>query len=272
MVPLRVSGKSFDRRYRQRTRALQELARDLHDRPPADEVHDLRVTARRIQVMRRLLPRKVRQSGSGEFDLALKSALKATSQLRDLDTLIETLEPYEASLPSELMVTLVNQRSDAAAQSMAATDELAVVPPPELDQSEVRGKKLTRRLKKRVRKHDRIVADLLSKVLEDESKVAELHALRKEVKKLRYLLELADEIPLEVPTLTSSQESLGAIHDLDVAMSYIQGSHIDFKGRAVGELRRSRHSKYLKFVGSLRDSAAGETHGPASTSATFPEL
>jgi CHAD domain-containing protein len=250
MSRLRVNSSSFEERYGEKSKALLELARTLPERPSPTAIHDLRVTARRIQVMFRLLPKRASFSESSMmFALVLKSILKATSQLRDLDTLMETLEPYRAELPAEVFLSLENERSDSAARAKAAMEVLAEAPSSDLDTSEIRGKRLSRRLRKRVRKHGRRAAELLGEVLEDESKVKDLHALRIEVKKLRYLLELGSKIPPELPVMTKWQDSLGAVHDLDVAMDYIQRNRLDFtKDRVIHGLRGRRHSSYVKFL------------------------
>jgi CHAD domain-containing protein len=250
MSRLRVNSSSFEERYGEKSKALLEFAQTLPERPSPTAIHDLRVTARRIQVMFRLLPKQALSSESSMmFALVLKSILKATSQLRDLDTLMETLEPYRAGLPPEVFLSLENERSDSAARAKAAMEVLAEAPSSDLDTSEIRGKRLSRRLRKRVRKHGRRAAELLRNVLEDETKVKDLHALRIEVKKLRYLLELGSKIPPELPVMTKWQDSLGAIHDLDVAMDYIQRNSMDFtKDRVIHELRGRRHSSYVKFV------------------------
>lgn len=263
MAALKTGFTEFERKYREKGKDLLDLAGRLSDRPTPEEVHDLRVTARRIQVMKRLLPKGVRDSqASKRFDLLLKSMLKRTSQLRDLDTLISTLEAHRSSLPGELLIELENQRSDTAARAKTVCEVLADSPPPALDPAEVKGKKLSRRLRKRARKRGRASAELLSEVLQDESKVEELHSLRIEVKKLRYLLELSEKSPRELPTVTRWQESLGTIHDLDVALRFLEESDLELKGWALDDLRRSRHRAYLKFIGeSKADSieALGET-------------
>jgi CHAD domain-containing protein len=250
MSRLRVNSSSFEERYGEKSKALLELARTLPERPSPSAIHDLRVTARRIQVMFRLLPKQARSSESSMmFALVLKSILKTTSQLRDLDTLMETLEPYRAGLPPEVFLSLENERSDSAARAKAAMEVLAEVPSSDLDTSEIRGKRLSRRLRKRVRRHGRSAAELLRNVLDDETKVKDLHALRIEVKKLRYLLELGSKIPPELPVMTKWQDSLGAVHDLDVAMDYIQRNRLGFtKDRVIHELRSRRHSSYVKFI------------------------
>jgi CHAD domain-containing protein len=249
MARLTVGRKSFERSYRARVRALLELGNGLPDRPSASDIHDLRVIARRVQVMRRLLPRSGRSSqASRHFDLSIRSVLKATSQLRDLDTLLETLEPYRESLPAEVFGRLGNQRSDGAARAKVATSVLVEVPPPDLEAYWTRGKRLSRRLRKSVRKRSREAADLVSKVVLDESNVTELHSLRKVVKKMRYLLELANGSPPELELLTKWQESLGRVHDIDVALDFVRGSQVEFKGRLVRQLERIRHQSYAKFI------------------------
>ena len=94
----------------------------------------------------------------------------------------------------------------------------------------------------------------------DESKVAELHALRKEVKKLRYLCELADGPPRELAVLTKWQGYLGSVHDIDVALEHVRGNAIGFQGRAISQLERSRHLGYTKFIGEYRIDVIG-LHG-----------
>jgi CHAD domain-containing protein len=256
MTVPRVRRNSFARRYGERTGLLLTLARELPGRPTADQIHDLRVTARRIQVMRRLLPRELRiNQESKQFSAALKSVLRGTSQLRDLDTLTLTLNAHDGDLPPDVLVNLGNQRSDAAARSKVASKVLAEAPPPKLDPSSVRGKKLSRKLGRRLSRQSVSVATILPKVIIDETNVNELHTLRKEVKKLRYLLELDEESPQELLTLTKWQDSLGAIHDLDVAMAYLEDRGIGPGSTVVHEIKRERHLAYMKFVKDYRNSS-----------------
>jgi CHAD domain-containing protein len=250
---LRVSKKAFQRAYSEKIRALTEIAGSLPDRPNPEQVHDLRVIIRRLQVMRRLMPGKIRDSiSSRKFGLILRSILKATSNLRDIDTQMVTLEPYREVLVDAVLVNLSNQRSDAAARANAAADLLAESPPPDLDQSATRSKGLSRSLRRRTKKCGLLVSSLLDQVLKDETKVVELHGLRKEVKKLRYYLELAERTPAELPVLTRWQESLGSIRDLDITIEYLRSSTLNFKERIVRELGQKRHAKYVSFIRECR--------------------
>jgi CHAD domain-containing protein len=246
MGSLRVGRRSYERRHRNSVREVLKLIKALPDRPSPDQIHDLRVAVRRIQVTRRLLPKDLREyPDSKRFDLALKSTMRATSQLRDLDTLMETLGTQ--TLPAETTISLQNQRSDLAATVRGATVSLTQSPAPRLHSSQIRGRRISKRLRTRVRRQGRIAAALVQEVVSDESKVAELHSLRKEVKKLRYLLELADKRSPEATVLTEWQESLGAIHDLDVAIVYLQAKGPEYT-KTIRNIQRIRHTRYLGFV------------------------
>ena len=196
-----------------------------------------------------MLPKGVRRSRKyRRFGAALKSIMGATSELRDLDTLIETLELHRTNLPEEFIAGLQSLRAVAAGRAKVAKKLLAARSPPKLRKTDVGKRKLPRRLTGRAQKGSRLVAGLLEKVKEDESKAKELHALRKEVKKLRYLLELADVAPPELSVLLRWQESLGAIHDLDVAVAFLQNSDIESRERAIEELQGVRHQNYVSFT------------------------
>jgi CHAD domain-containing protein len=243
-----ISPKRFAKRYRIGVKELSDLARSLPDRPSPDEVHRIRVAARRVQAMKGLLPKKSRRSKPGRsFGIALASFLKSTSQVRDLDTLMMTLETEKASLPSELMRSLENERSDFAATTRPASQAFSRVEAPSIDPSQVDSRRLARRLGKRIRERAHRVAVLLSIVTSDESKVDELHSLRKEVKKLRYVMELGDVASSELNVLAQWQEALGAIHDLDVAIDYLRRGRWKLEP-AIEVFRRRRHLIYRRFV------------------------
>jgi CHAD domain-containing protein len=208
----------------------------------------LRVAARRVQAMKGLLPKSSRRSKRGRrFGIALTSLLKSTSQVRDLDTLMMTLETQKASLPSELMRSLENERSDFAATTRPAGQAFSGVKAPSIDPSEVAPGRLTRRLRKLIRERAHRVGVLLSIVTSAESKVDELHSLRKEVKKLRYVMELGDGVSSELKVLAQWQEALGAIHDLDVAIDYLRRGRWNLEP-AIEVFREKRHSIYRRFV------------------------
>jgi len=88
-------------------------------------------------------------------------------------------------------------------------------------------------------------------VVSNESKVKELHLLRLEVKKLRYLLELTDGKPKELAVLPKWQDNLGMIHDIDVAIAFVEDHSRAPSAQVMNELRRARHMEYGRFLSQL---------------------
>jgi CHAD domain-containing protein len=249
MDGVRVGPKEFLKRYGQRTEGLLKLARKHPEQLSADEVHDLRVATRRVQVLCRLLPKEVRKtSGYDRFVAALRQVLKATSRVRDLDTLALTLKGARVVLPPEKAQALTRERAERLRRASPAIDGILGVSPPVVAKSKLDGKKISKRHGKRARRHAAALHGLLAEVLADESRADELHALRKEAKKLRYLLELSDGHSPDLELLVKWQEALGEIHDLDVAIDYLRRIRPGPPADTIARLKKGRSSKYEEFV------------------------
>lgn len=188
------------------------------------------------------------------MDEALRATLKETSRLRDIDSLLHVLRPYTDSLPPGLLGSLANERSDASALARAAVGRTMGIETSDLRSADLSRKGLTRRLRKWSKRRGRDVSKLLGEVLGDESKVVELHALRKEVKKLKYLLELAEEEPPGLSVLIEWQERLGQIHDLDIAIAYLESVWTHVKSEKVLlQLLKVRRLAYAQFSRECRN-------------------
>ncbi len=258
MAAPRVTSSSFVKAYKERSRSLVKLAKGASLELAPEAVHDLRVTSRRLQIMTKLLPRRERSSDQVKaFDSALKTLLKDTSAVRDADTLAQTLKPYGSMLSPDFTRSLQLEREREAERAQAQIRSLTLVLESwgRLPRAETRG--LTRRFRQRVKKCGRSLDDVLRMVTEDESKVAELHSLRKQVKKLRYLLELTPGRSGALAALERWQEELGLVHDLDVAIQFAADNLTPFRfAKALEALKRRRHLAYLRFCRESRKDAA----------------
>ncbi len=247
---LKTSRKAVSKRYSQ---AASKLRSEMGSQNgfSSEAVHDLRVATRRMQAIYKILPKEIRElESTTRSEATLGKILKATSKLRDRDTLRSTLGPHAPSLPQGLLDSLETQRGKDVAESMKALGRLQSVYPATLHLQKTTNKALSRILNIRAKKRETIVRTLLVKVTADESKVKVLHELRKQVKKLRYSLELSDKEVPNIPVLTKWQEELGKIHDLDVAIDYLHGSA---DGILLGRIRDDRHKSYLRFVRTAPD-------------------
>ncbi len=249
VVTLEASPGQFSRQFERDLRQLKDVAGRLADAPDGEAVHDLRVAARRAQAMCTLLPKRARSGKLCEFESSLKAALKGTSRARDLDILAATLNDHLRGLPPGMSSLLAEGRRSAIEAARATGAALSAATLPETGEIKV-GRGLTKRLRKRAERRRQRVERLLGEVVADETEVEALHSLRKETKKLRYLLEVADEPPVGVGELEAWQRDLGAIHDLDVAIDYVRDSRLRFDKRdllaGLGEARRSAYARFMK--------------------------
>ena len=103
-------------------------------------------------------------------------------------------------------------------------------------------------------------------VVSDNKKTTELHELRKDCKKLRYLLELLPDNNDKNPTnekdgyvsklmekLENVQDILGIIHDYDTMIAYLTrrkgtGTRLTLIHSILSNLNRERQNKYEEFV------------------------
>lgn len=196
--------------------------------PKAKNIHDLRTSIRRLDAAYSTLPKKYRTgSSTSTYILSCKELFRINSEIRDLDIIYEKLQKYPPNdsrnkIIDSLKETRVTKLEYAKNISLALnnTDASKL-----LDEIKVTQKELEKR-------YNKIVANLISKietnfpiVITDSTKIEELHNLRKDCKKLRYMLEL---LPIENKkasemrkTLQKIQDSLGMIHDYDFTINHL---------------------------------------------------
>ena len=106
---------------------------------------------------------------------------------------------------------------------------LRKLPVPNVDKSNITAGKLTKRYNKLISNFGSRIQLTLPLVMTDADKVNELHEMRKDCKKLRYLLELVPygkssdkNVSKLEEELQNMQDLLGAIHDCDAAVAYLK--------------------------------------------------
>ena len=228
-------------RYQELTKDLALSFDSLLANPTPEAVHRFRVGVRRTQAILSIFPKEL---GSG-FSDSLKSTLKATSPLRDLDTMALTLQPFSSSHAPQVS-KLTGRRASVVTKMSTELETIRPLKAPKLPLGFADSKKLTKKLRARIHERAETSWELLGEVSQSEGKVDKLHRLRLEVKKLRYLLELTDGTEQERETLSGWQDLLGMAHDYDNAMAHLGRGKASKK--AVDELSKSRHATYRRFV------------------------
>jgi CHAD domain-containing protein len=157
---------------------------------------------------------------------------------------------------SKISKRLKTQRKKHVEHSMSAAWKLFEMRSPELDAKTIRGSQS--RARREIKSLDVKVSDELRQVLGSESRVEELHSLRKRCKRLRYTVELLPPSPTNLArarVLRSWQDALGLIRDSDVLIDRLGRKDAAPGVKEVLRAERlSRHSRYLRFVKTNRAS------------------
>jgi CHAD domain-containing protein len=194
-------------------------------------VHEMRVASRRLRAAldasRDVFPRK----WFAPVRATVKTMTRALGDVRDADVLLAELEARQASANAQdqaglpcLIVRVTRERDDARTRLFVVLDDL--------DRQRVReltARRFTRSGKGRLRRRDarrmvqpRVEAFLpLTRALPGEQDADGLHRLRIVAKRLRYTLQLDDDVfgvagDAAIGDLTQLQDRLGEIHNLDV--------------------------------------------------------
>lgn len=212
----------------------RRLEKYVEDPESEKNVHDVRTSLRRLQASFSLMPKSVRKKNARQIR-ACKDFFSANSRVRDCDIIRGRLAAdgnFAALAPS-----LDRRRKGGLARALSLAEAIEKTPP-------VAGKADNKKLEARI---DRVAGRLVGRIEErlpaaaaDMAKKEELHELRKDLKKLRYVLEIvppgykrAHEKRLSaaigakrgvMPKLRELQDVLGAVHDADITIDYLERS------------------------------------------------
>lgn len=261
-------------------RRLQEYL----DNQGEEQIHNLRTSVRRLESTHGALPKSARTARSKKYVMRAKSLFRRNGRLRDSDVIRSTLVRLGVPSDSEPVADLSQGRGPALldllgdARKLAAA-RLPAMPPVDPHAVAARRKRRIWLLFDAVRCKSQIMAS-------DESKIRELHEMRKTVKNLRYLLE--DEVMCAgrsgdgnvdgdtgagnartnakdsrnadseasmsrvFESVKKVQEAAGAIHDCDITIRYVSDNYSRFENpsETFDKIQKRRHSLYLALVGS----------------------
>jgi CHAD domain-containing protein len=217
------------------------LARAIAD-TDTEFLHDVRVAVRRTRAIlsraKRVLPEDARQ----HFQLAFADFGRQTGAVRDLDVYllgwdqdVASLLPATRSELEPIRALLVQRRrhaqkeleqvlrSTATRELLTSWSEYLAEPGP----AEAAGHPLGAFVADQITKVERrLVTD--GRAITDESPAAELHQLRKDAKRLRYVVECFGGLPGDVPRkafvgqLKALQNNLGVHQDAEVQAAWLR--------------------------------------------------
>jgi CHAD domain-containing protein len=225
--------------------------------PNAKQIHDVRISIRRLDATYLILPKKNRTGSSlSDYVMKCKEFFKVNNEIRDLDIIYEKLQKYPSNaqrngvieaLKASRVATL--ERAKTIARSLRSTDTTRII-----DKIGVTEKELQKRYNKMLSRLISRIESTFPVVITNQAKLEELHDLRISCKKLRYLLELLPEEKDNVlktrKTLQKLQDILGAIHDCDFTIEYL--SSLGHSSNEIQEIiaieKEERNAKYHEFL------------------------
>lgn len=187
-----------------------------------EEVHDARTATRRAEACLTLLPKELRgERGCKKLKRAYRKVMEETARVRDIDILRVKLA--ETAAGKELAKMAAKARGKAVVAARRAIVSAKEVRGPEVRPTDIRRGSLQRRFGKATRGLASDVTKRVSRVVDDPSNVRDLHRLRVDLKRLRYMIEAVTAgSSARLADLEAAQDALGSIHDWDVSVEYVQ--------------------------------------------------
>jgi len=230
--------------------------------PDEKNIHDIRKSIRRAESAYLTLPEEYRKKKKfKEFIDQSKTFFKINSQIRDYDIYLQKIESFKKTdngnnkskinensyfhnnkyniKNNDIVSEIQKLRKSKLLNATMVAEQLKNIEYPQIKKNNKKlYTKLDNRFKKVATKFTRKIQKNLPIVINDDSKVEELHTLRKDCKKFRYLLELKekstdkmqdqdndnedDDLAKSIIKLEEIQDSLGKIHDCDALLSFFE--------------------------------------------------
>jgi CHAD domain-containing protein len=255
----KLNKKIFRKKF---TKILDDFNEELYEyitTPNDGNIHDIRVSIRRLESAYRILPKDVREKQKiKDYVKKTKTLFKMNAIIRDYDIICNIIESKYADSALELIPYLKDARTQQLKSANEHALEISDLCTPKISKSSLKKAKLEKRY---LRVLDEIILDIQKNIiisLEDEKKIDELHALRKNFKKLRYSLEIATnkEVTTNIlSNLKSIQDILGEIHDKDIIIDYLQNKIQDSRYSDIVKIESvERNKKYHAFVAVMKKS------------------
>ena len=230
---------------------MKRLKAYLKDSNP-ENVRSLRIAMRRMSLCMELLPKKTRKAKATRTLLTfLNEASEANAKVRDLDIVLSKLSTYKPDRSMEERISGIKETRESQLQAaLRQTIALQNERVPRLREKDLSVPKLQKRLNKTTNQLIAAINGRLLIVLKDPNNVRDLHLLRINCRRLRYLAELfrSKKTARSLSRLRSWQSQLGFIHDSDLTIDYLRnlGDAPEMQS-ILNDLVTKRRQSYEKF-------------------------
>ncbi|SHO48018.1 conserved hypothetical protein [Nitrosotalea sinensis] len=250
---LKLNKKIFLKKFEKISNNFQQELNKYIENPSDENIHDIRVSIRRLESAYRILSKNTRKQKKNKHYLKqIRTLFKSNASIRDYDIICARMEAKYHTETTELVSSLRNLRGRQLKDAIQLALEISNSRIPKTSSFFLKKSELKKKYQKIL---DEMILNIQKNiiiVLGDEKKINELHMLRKDFKKLRYSLELAPKRKIIVDilkNLKNIQEVLGDIHDSDIIIDYLKNIKQDSRYSSIIDsevLERSK--KYSMFV------------------------
>jgi len=242
--------------YKNYEKVLAKLDKYLEN-PNEDNIHHMRTSLRRLEAAYQSSPKQIRNKKKiKKFASSAKKLFRINSKIRDVDIILKMLA-NEGKMPQDKLEEFKNhneydKQKYLKQARIIALDLRRQIIPNFYDRKKINRSftsKSRKRLLKMVIKLKTKIERKIPIVINNEDRILVLHELRKDTKKLRYLIELVTKRDYErvsegytgdkdsdeqlgenhhriLRELEKIQGMLGEIHDYDVTIDYLNQQHL----------------------------------------------
>lgn len=252
------------------------------ENPNEDNTHHMRTSLRRLEAAYQSSPKQIRNKKKiKKFASSAKKLFRINSKIRDIDIILKMLA-NEGKMPQDKLEEFKNhneydKQKYLKQARIIALDLRRQIIPNFYDRKKINRNftsKSRKRLLKMVRKLKSKIERKLPIVINNEDRILVLHELRKDTKKLRYLIELVTKRDYEragerstgdegsdeqlgenhnriLRQLEKIQGMLGEIHDYDVTIDYLNQQHLSNNSLIsdiIENIMKVRKKRFNEFV------------------------
>jgi CHAD domain-containing protein len=223
---LELDKKTFIKKLKKTQKRFYEKLQDYIKSPNDENIHDIRVTIRRLEAAHKILPKNIRKKEKNtDYINQAKTLFKLNAKIRDFDIIRAKMESKYLDKTNDLILILKNSRIEKLSNANEIALKILRLPIPKVSANILKKSKLNKRYSKILNKIELDIQKNTIIALADEKKIKELHMLRKDFKKMRYSLELATDearIVQSLNNLKKIQDILGEIHDSDIIIDQLR--------------------------------------------------
>jgi CHAD domain-containing protein len=257
---------------------LDEYIKD----PTEKNIHDIRTSIRRLEASYIASPKQIRKAKIIEYIEKSKNLFKINSQIRDFDIILEKLTKEGQLTIQRLELfekSIKKSRNKELKDAISVACDLREIDIPNIDKYRnhydpfLLQKKLTKRYTKVVTKFASQIRENIPIIINNSERIEELHQVRKDTKKLRYLLELMlnnrhkidgnvgknnetdknnysneQNIWNQIEKLKEIQDMLGNIHDYDITIAFLKQYDQQENFVTAMNIDMQRKNKYEQFI------------------------